>query len=109
MVSSSVVIAQSGSTSIPSRLPDEIYIRNSANIRVNFSLKLDNGSWSEHSLNAWESATFSCSSGCDVNDFYVSISTEGGCSKQYRIPPGERNKIEWNSRERCWDFYKDRR
>lgn len=89
------------------RYRDEIYIRNGSAQSLIFDLRLDNGNWQEHRIAPYDNVTYFCTGGCRVSNFFVRIRTTNGCVREYRIPPFERNVIQWDEGTQCWDFFRD--
>lgn len=105
-VFASPALAQHGSHTSPSIATQEMYIRNTANIKMYYSVAIEDGPYKEWSVGAKQSVSHYCDE-CSASYFYIRIATNGCQDAIYKIYPGERNKISWNSRTNCWDFFKD--
>ena len=93
----------SGVIEQPSVLPSTIVIVNAASIRLGFSIRPEDGVWSQIHMNPGENITYSCRE-CTTPSFEFILRT-GNKKVHYNLTTAKRYSISWSNRKDSWDIY----
>ena len=94
--------AYSESISLPSIGSTEVVIVNQADRSLHFSLRTEDGEWTEYTIDSGDNETFDCQGKCEGEyEFYMKTEER---HVHYRLEARERYAIRWNEQGRVWDL-----
>jgi hypothetical protein len=98
------ILAQEGQIDLPSVGESSVVIVNQANIAINYSIRPENGDWSNYNISPGNNMKISCNN-CTTSLFEIVIKTNDK-EVRYDLESGDRFIIRWNSELALWDVYK---
>lgn len=81
-----------------------IELVNTTDADLNYSIRAQGGSWTDHSIQSGKSSTINCAT-CAGQMVEFAIDT-GGTILDYQLGIGERHALFWNEERQVWDLYR---